>query len=173
MAFRYLANEHIVKKKKKDTWSKSLKALNMHSLGTFFFFLEKKNFLKEKWKYKGLICNFYGGLIAPAYCIVCPCSFIVCTGDNPRIRHCFIQVNRSEAQAGSQHAGWKQAVATVIITSRHSQGWLPVLCEASPSLSSSGSTGRRQKREELSLASGLICFHFRRQAQCLALTEVG
>lgn len=38
MAFRYLANEHIVKKKKKkDTWSKSLKALNMHSLGTFFF----------------------------------------------------------------------------------------------------------------------------------------
>lgn len=38
MAFRYLANEHIVKKKKKkDTWSNSLKALNMHSLGTFFF----------------------------------------------------------------------------------------------------------------------------------------
>lgn len=172
MAFRYLANEHIVKKKKKTP------GLTHWRLWTcivwvLFFFLEKKNFLKEKWKYKGLICNFYGGLIMPAYCTVCPCSFIVCTGDNPRIRHCFIQVNRSEAQAGSQHAGWKQAVATVIISSRHSQGWLPVLFEASPSLSSSGSTGRRRKREELSLASGLICFHFRPQAQCLALTEVG
>lgn len=47
MAFRYLANEHIVKKKKKDTWSKSLKALNMHSLGTFFFFRKKKLFKRE------------------------------------------------------------------------------------------------------------------------------
>ena len=28
MAFRYLANEHNVKKKKKDIWSNSLKALN-------------------------------------------------------------------------------------------------------------------------------------------------
>lgn len=47
VAFRYLANEHMVKKKKKDIWSNSLQALNMHSLGTFFFFFKKNLFKRE------------------------------------------------------------------------------------------------------------------------------
>lgn len=91
----------------------------------------------------------HGGLIMLAYCTVCSCS---CTRDNPRVCHCFIQVNGSprfsqapqlwvshpEAQAGTQHAGWKQTVATVTTTTSCRQGWLPVLCGSSPSLSSLG-----------------------------------
>lgn len=59
-----------------------------------------------------------------------------------------------EAQAGTQHAGQKHTVVTVTTTSC-SQGWLPVLCGSSPSLSSSGAEAEgRRKSEKLSL---LIC----------------